>query len=277
MYSKRWFHQGCSQRASGRCCTSQYFTSTSRQICTAYILGQFQTSCQLISNLEMHCSSCLCTKIIKFWRLHIKTTLVPCFADWRSVYGTEHLPGILRTSRNLFSGYIPVSDIIVKYSPALLAFQMEICEWIPSRHKFGTPMYTPKTVVWNRRNTVFPFVNVLTIFAKYFRRRLWVWRLTNILTLSLPCCTQYCVKTDRVINEYQQYIHKYLRCMYHIQTWHRPIYLAPSFHLIRFISVFHDEVQNMWMLCVSHVSKGYPCKRIGYKMFYLRSVKCPTG
>ena len=61
---------------------------------------------------------------------------------------------------------------------------------------------------------------------------------------------------------------------YHIQTCHCPIYLAPSFHLIRFISVFHHEVQSMWML---YVSKRYPCKRIGYIMFYLRRVKYPTG
>ena len=31
----------------------------------------------------------------------------PCFPDWRGLYHFEHLPGILCTSRNMFSGYIP--------------------------------------------------------------------------------------------------------------------------------------------------------------------------
>ena len=31
----------------------------------------------------------------------------PYFPDWRGVYRSEHLPGILCTSRNMFSGYIP--------------------------------------------------------------------------------------------------------------------------------------------------------------------------
>ena len=32
----------------------------------------------------------------------------PYFPDWRGVHHSEHLPQILCTSRNLFSGYIPV-------------------------------------------------------------------------------------------------------------------------------------------------------------------------
>ena len=32
------------------------------------------------------------------------------FPDWRGVYGSEHLPGILCTSRNMFSGYISDTD-----------------------------------------------------------------------------------------------------------------------------------------------------------------------
>ena len=31
----------------------------------------------------------------------------PYFPDWRGVYHSEHLLGILCTSRNMFSGYIP--------------------------------------------------------------------------------------------------------------------------------------------------------------------------
>ena len=31
----------------------------------------------------------------------------PYIPDWRGVYHPEHLPGILCTSRNMFSGYIP--------------------------------------------------------------------------------------------------------------------------------------------------------------------------
>ena len=65
-------------------------------------------------------------------------------------------------------------------------------------------------IVLNRCNTMFFLVNVLTIFSQYFGRQLWVWRLTDDLPLSLPCCTQHCVITDRVINEYQQYINQHL-------------------------------------------------------------------
>ena len=47
-------------------------------------------------------------QIIKFLILHIKTTIRETyFPDWRGVYQSEHLPGILCTSRNMFSGYIP--------------------------------------------------------------------------------------------------------------------------------------------------------------------------
>ena len=115
-------------------------------------------------------------------------------------------------------------------------------------------------------------------FRGNFGRKLWVWRLTTVLSLSLPCCTQYCVKTDRVINGYQQYIHQQLRCIVSKPTTYKrvtvQIYLTPSFHLIRFIRVFHHEVQSMLMLCVS---KRHQCKRIGHIMFYLRSAKYPTG
>ena len=31
----------------------------------------------------------------------------PYFPDWRGVYHSEHLPGILCTCRNMLSGYIP--------------------------------------------------------------------------------------------------------------------------------------------------------------------------
>ena len=78
----------------------------------------------------------------------------------------------------------------------------------------------------------------------------------RVPTVHISAFAMYCFKT------------------YHIQTCHCPIYLAPSFHLIRFISVFQHEVQSVWML---YVRKGYPCKRISYIMFYLRSVKYPTG
>ena len=47
-------------------------------------------------------------QIIKFWILHIKTTMrAPYFPDWKGVYCSEHLLGILCISRNMFSGYIP--------------------------------------------------------------------------------------------------------------------------------------------------------------------------
>ena len=39
--------------------------------------------------------------------------LAPYFPDWRSVYRSEHLPGILCPSRNMFSGYIPVIIMIM--------------------------------------------------------------------------------------------------------------------------------------------------------------------
>ena len=71
---------------------------------------------------------------------------------------------------------------------------------------------------------------------------------------------------DSCINEYQQYIHQHLRCIVSRPTTYTLVtvqYLAPSFHLIQFISAFHHGVQSMWML---YVSKGYPCNRIGYIM-----------
>ena len=48
-------------------------------------------------------------KIIKFWILHKKQQCEDYFPDWRDVYRSEHLPGILCTSWNMFSGYIPAS------------------------------------------------------------------------------------------------------------------------------------------------------------------------
>ena len=39
----------------------------------------------------------------------------PYFPDWRGVHHSEHLPGILCTSRNMFSGYIPVKNTSAIY------------------------------------------------------------------------------------------------------------------------------------------------------------------
>ena len=45
---------------------------------------------------------------------------VPNFPDWRGVYRSEHLPGILCTSRNMFSGYILV------YTKAMLHVEIPL-------------------------------------------------------------------------------------------------------------------------------------------------------
>ena len=126
--------------------------------------------------------------------------------------------------------------------------------------------------MWNRCNTVFFLVIVLTIFTQYFGRKLWVWRLTNDLPLSLPCRTQWpCYK--RVPTVHTSALAMY--CFEVPDTNVIPSNIFSSvFHLILFISVFHHEVYSMWISCVS---KGYPCKGIVYIMFYLHSIKDPTG
>ena len=37
---------------------------------------------------------------------------VPYFLDWKDVYRSEHLQGILCPSRNIFSGYIPAQGFL---------------------------------------------------------------------------------------------------------------------------------------------------------------------
>ena len=100
--------QGCSKWVSGRCCTSREFTTTSWKFCSSHICRQIQASYQFISYLEPHWNSRFLHQIIKLWILHIKTTMqAPYFPDWRGVYRSEHLPGILGASRNT-----PVSLIV---------------------------------------------------------------------------------------------------------------------------------------------------------------------
>ena len=83
------FEQGCCQRASRRCCTSQEFTNTSWKICTLYSLGKIQAPYQFINYLELHCSSCLFTKSSNLNFIYKNNTstlyswLKKCALNWR--------------------------------------------------------------------------------------------------------------------------------------------------------------------------------------------------
>ena len=61
----------------------------------------------------------------------------PYFPEWRGVYRSEHLLGILCTSRNMFSGYIPemMCNLITylcflkKWGCKVLNLLKTICAW----------------------------------------------------------------------------------------------------------------------------------------------------
>ena len=122
------------------------------------------------------------------------------------------------------------------------------------------------------------FLSVYSKFSRKFQAQIVSLKANHCFVIvvamlyAILCYNGTCYK--RVPTVHTSAFAMYCFKAYHIQTCHCPIYLAPSFHLIRFISVFHHEVQSMWML---YVNKGYPCKGIGFIMFYLRSVKNPIG